>query len=298
MIKAFCVAGHTFHLDMADTFPMWPLLTQYDPFVTEPVDDPLFTVEVVDSLPELELTPLFVNEPEDEGQPRLDLYTSSEGIVVEMAPVSTAPVCSRLLASTDYRYGRLLITRRNKSSALFSINNSLMLLYAFCSAPYMTLEMHSSVIGNSGRGYMFLGKSGTGKSTHSSLWLKHIEGSELMNDDNPVIRVGDDGVVRVYGTPWSGKTPCYRNVVAPVGAIVRIRQAKHNTITPQSILEAYASIYSSCSGFKADSAMADGLHRTMEHIVMNVPCYTLDCLPDGDAARVCASEVMKGHEGQ
>lgn len=283
---------------MPDGHPLWPCLTQYGPFVTEPVSDPLFTVELVDSLPELELKPLFVNEPEDEGQPRLDLYTSPEGMVIEMAPVSTAPVCSRLLATRDYRHGRLLITRRNKFSALFSINNALMLLYAFCSAPYMTLEMHSSVISNSGRGYMFLGKSGTGKSTHSSLWLKHIEGSELMNDDNPVIRVGDDGVVRVYGSPWSGKTPCYRNVEAPVGAIVRIRQAKHNTITPQSTLEAYASIYSSCSGFKADPAMADGLHRTMEHIVLNVPCYVLDCLPDEEAARVCATEVRSAHESQ
>lgn len=283
---------------MPDGHPLWPCLTQYGPFVTEPVSDPLFTVELVDSLPELELKPLFVNEPEDEGQPRLDLYTSPEGMVIEMAPISTAPVCSRLLATRDYRHGRLLITRRNKFSALFSINNALMLLYAFCSAPYMTLEMHSSVISNSGLGYMFLGKSGTGKSTHSSLWLKHIEGSELMNDDNPVIRVGDDGVVRVYGSPWSGKTPCYRNVEAPVGAIVRIRQAKHNTITPQSTLEAYASIYSSCSGFKADPAMADGLHRTMEHIVLNVPCYVLDCLPDEEAARVCANEVRSAHESQ
>lgn len=283
---------------MPDGHPLWPCLTQYGPFVTEPVSDPLFTVELVDSLPELELKPLFVNEPEDEGQPRLDLYTSPEGMVIEMAPISTAPVCSRLLATRDYRHGRLLITRRNKFSALFSINNALMLLYAFCSAPYMTLEMHSSVISNSSRGYMFLGKSGTGKSTHSSLWLKHIEGSELMNDDNPVIRVGDDGVVRVYGSPWSGKTPCYRNVEAPVGAIVRIRQAKHNTITPQSTLEAYASIYSSCSGFKADPAMADGLHRTMEHIVLNVPCYVLDCLPDEEAARVCANEVRSAHESQ
>lgn len=298
MIKAFCVAGHTFHLLMEDNHPLWPLLTQYDPFVTGPLNDPLFTVEVVESLPELELTPLFVNEPEDEGQPRLDLYTSPEGIVVEMAPVATAPICSRLLASSDYRYGRLLITRRNKFSALFAINNAMMLLFAFCSAPLMTLEMHSSVIYNSGRGYMFLGKSGTGKSTHSGLWLKYIEGSELMNDDNPVIRVGDDGIARVYGSPWSGKTPCYRNVEAPVGAVVRIRQAKHNTISRQSILEAYASIYSSCSGFKADPAISDGLHRTMEYLVMNVPCYTLDCLPDEDAARVCAAEVRSVNEGE
>jgi hypothetical protein len=195
--------------------------------------------------------------------------------------------------SPDYSEGTLVFLDGSKQNALFSVNNSLMLMYAFRSAPYMTLEMHASVIGNGGKGYLFLGKSGTGKSTHSSLWLKHIEGSELMNDDNPVLRVGEDGVARVYGSPWSGKTPCYRNVSAPVGAIVRIRQAKHNTIRRLNVLESYASVYSSCSGFKADRGMADGQHKALEFIALNVPCYTLDCLPDEEAARVCAAEVRK-----
>ena len=293
MIEAFCVAGHTFHLQMPDGHPLWPCLTQYGPFVTEPVSDPLFTVELVDSLPELELKPLFVNEPEDEGQPRLDLYTSPEGMVIEMAPISTAPVCSRLLATRDYRHGRLLITRRNKFSALFSINNALMLLYAFCSAPYMTLEMHSSVISNSGRGYMFLGKSGTGKSTHSSLWLKHIPGSVLLNDDNPVVRVWPDGRIIVYGTPWSGKTPCYKNLECPVGAFVRIRRCGENRITPLSVVEAYALLYSSCSGLKSDPEMGDGLHASLEAAALNVPAYVLDCRPDGESAFVSSEELLK-----
>ena len=39
--------------------------------------------------------------------------------------------------------------------------------------------------------------------------------------------------------------------------------------------------------------MADGQHEALEHIALNVPCYTLDCLPDEEAARVCAAEVRK-----
>jgi len=294
MTKAFCVAGHTFHLEMPEGSPVWPFLTQYQDFVTDPVADPLFTLSTVEELPDLDKSPLLVVEPEDDGQPRLDLYSSAEGCIVEMAPLASLPPCARLLMSKDYSSGRLVFLRHSSNSTLFAVNNSLMLMYAFRSAPYKTLEMHASVIMNGGRGYLFLGKSGTGKSTHSSLWLKYIEGSELMNDDNPVLRVGDDGVTRVYGSPWSGKTPCYRNINAPVGAIVRIRQAGHNTITRQSTLESYASVYSSCSGFKADRGIADGQHEALEHIALNVPCYTLDCLPDEEAARVCAAEVRKG----
>ena len=74
---------------------------------------------------------------------------------------------------------------------------------------------------------------------------------------------------------------------------MRIRRAKYNALTRQSTLESYASVYSSCSGFKADRGMADGQHRMLEHIALNVPCYVLDCLPDEEAARVCASGVRK-----
>ena len=292
MIKAYCVAGHTFHLQMQDDAVLWHHLGQYDPFVTDTVDDPLFTLSVVPSIPEMERTVIYSSDTEDEGQPRLDMYSCDGGYLVEMAPTLSAPVCGTLFSPAGFRRGSLCIRRPGPGASLFAVNNSLMLLYAFCTASLKTLEMHSSVVMNGGKGYMFLGKSGTGKSTHSSLWLKHIEGSELMNDDNPVIRIGDDGVARVYGSPWSGKTPCYRNVEAPIGAVVRIRQAPFNAITRQSVLETYASIYSSCSGFKADAGMADGLHESLEFIALNVPCYTLDCLPDEDAAKVCSEAVM------
>lgn len=298
MLQAFCVAGHTFHLEMPDGFPVWDLMSQYKDFVTAPADAPLFVLKTVEEVPEREMEPLVVSGTGDAGEPRLDLYAFDEGFIVEMAPLATLPPCARLVLSKGFREGRLAFLKRSGHSMLFAVNNALMLLYAFSSAPYMTLEMHASVVENHGKGFLFLGKSGTGKSTHSSLWLKYIEGSELMNDDNPVLRVGEDGVTRVYGSPWSGKTPCYRNVSAPVGAIVRIRQAKHNTVTRQSVLESYASVYSSCSGFKADRTIADGQHRILEHIALNVPCYTLDCLPDEDAARVCAAELLKGERDE
>lgn len=139
---------------------------------------------------------------------------------------------------------------------------------------------------------MFLGKSGTGKSTHSRQWLESIPGTELLNDDNPIIRIEADGTVRVYGSPWSGKTPCYRNASAPVGAIVRIRQCPENRISRLSVVESYASVYSSCSGLKFYKSMADAIHSTLEGVVLGVPCYVLDCRPDHDAARVCHEAVV------
>ena len=107
---------------------------------------------------------------------------------------------------------------------------------------------------------MFLGRSGTGKSTHSRLWLESIEGTELLNDDNPVIRV-TDGQAFIYGTPWSGKTPCYKNEVLPLKAVVRLSQAPHNKIERLSPLQSYASLMPACSCMRWDRPSVDALHK-------------------------------------
>ena len=292
MIKAYCVAGHTFHLVMPDSHRLWSCLDQYAPFLAEPVEDPVFTLRMVEDLPEGDMTPVYTTEGDEEGMPRLDMFElGAGGYIVDMAPILSAPTSGRLHIAAGYKDAGLKILKEGRNASLFSLNNSLMLMFAFSTADKMTLEMHSSVVSNGGKGYLFLGKSGSGKSTHSSLWLKYIEGSSLMNDDNPVLKVEDDGTIMIYGSPWSGKTPCYRNVQAPVGALVLIRQAPYNKITRQGLLESYATVYSSCSGFKADLAMGDSLHRTLEKVVLGVPCYTLECLPDEDAAKVCSREV-------
>ena len=56
------------------------------------------------------------------------------------------------------------------------------------------------------------------------------EDAFLLNDDSPVLRVEDD-VVQVYGSPWSGKTPCYRQECHKLEACVRLSQAPYNRIT-------------------------------------------------------------------
>ena len=174
----------------------------------------------------------------------------------------------------------------------FALSNAMMLMYTFRTSPYETLMTHSSVIMHDGGGYMFLGRSGTGKSTHSRLWLNNIDDTELLNDDNPVIRMVD-GVPYVFGTPWSGKTPCYKNKSVPLKAIVRLSQAPFNRIVRHSPLQAYASLMPSCSCMRWDRKSTSDLHSTVETVISKVKCWHLECLPDADAARVCHGSVIK-----
>ncbi len=261
----------------------------YEPFLVEDGEDLVFSVEMVDSLPDTSAKQKVTVSCESRDSARIELYEWEGQWLLEMAPTLEAPVRAILLTDKTFKQARF----RTLGSLRFSIGTVLMLMFTFATARKNTLLMHSSVTVKNGKAYLFLGKSGTGKSTHSQLWINNIEGCELLNDDNPVVRVDDNGEVRVYGSPWSGKTPCYRNLDYPVGAIVDLHQAKKNQIRRLPLVLAYAAMYVSYSGYRFLKDMADGLHATNENVVSTVPCYSLDCLPNAEAAILCYQTVAQ-----
>lgn len=293
--KFFCVAGHRFGVE-ADVL-IFPQMTNYAPFEVEALsakDDAVFSISVV-SVAE---APEYVEETrqDEEGDVIVcgrtaagdsvfdfNLFGKKAGVLVCSPGYGSAVL--HLCCSGDERLSR------------FALNNSLMVLYALATSGLGTVLFHAAVVTYGGRGYMFLGKSGTGKSTHARLWLKHNAGSDLLNDDNPVVRIleSPDGSkdVRVYGSPWSGKTPCYRNEEAKIGGIVLLEQAPFNKIVRLRGVEAYAALITSISGARWDRGVADGLHATENGLAMNVPVWFLKCLPDEAAAKVCVEAVAK-----
>ena len=268
-----------------------PQMANLAPFRCEKEDPLLFTLELVRSMPLVSATPVFCTQ-DGPGFPEIAIDKLSNGNYrFRMRPLPGEPVAAELRANESFTRAQLLLL---EGDTHFAINNSLMLLYAFSSACKGVLEMHSSVVVNGGRGYLFLGKSGTGKSTHSSLWLKHIPGTMLLNDDNPILRLMPDGSARVFGSPWSGKTPCYKNLDFPAGAVVRIRQAPFNKIEKLPPVQAYASLMASASSFRPFKTLAEGWHATLEGLVGILPCYVLDCLPDQAAAELCHKTLVHG----
>lgn len=288
MRKTFKVAEHVFAVDMPDDIEGWNKMQNYEPFVTENSDHCLFVAEqaILPDTSDKEKVTVCCNAPD---HPRIDIYEWRNCLLIEVAPIYEFPVCFRMLLEKDFSKMQFQIDEYWQ----FSFNMIIKLLFAFATAPLFTLQIHSSVTMKDGKGYMFLGKSGTGKSTHSQLWINNIEGCSLLNDDNPVIRICDDGVARVYGSPWSGKTPCYRNLDVPIGAIVNLHQAKENVIKKMSVAEAYASIYASFTGIKFFKELADAYHATNLKLITTVPFYDLDCLPNAEAAYLCYETVSR-----
>ena len=222
---------------------------------------------------------------------RCSIYRDADGsYTIELVPHGTThSYC--LHSSSDFGRNSLYLGDADERLWPFVLNNFLMMVYTFATAPLSTLLVHASVISCGGRAYMFLGRSGTGKSTHSRLWLEHIPGCRLLNDDNPVLHVGSDGVVTVYGSPWSGKTPCYLNEFYPLGAVVRLEQAPANQIVSLGSVHAFAALLPSCSCLKQHDAVHRGVLDAVTRLSTTVPVYHLKCLPDADAARLCSQTV-------
>ena len=191
---------------------------------------------------------------------------------------------------SDFATGTLSLHETEADA--FVLNNILMMVYAFKTACTDTVLMHASVIKKDGKGYLFLGKSGTGKSTHTRLWLENIPGCELLNDHNPIVHYNKEtGETTVYGSPWSGKTPCYKDDSVPAGAFVRLEQAPENIIKKEGAARAFASLLPSCSCLKVVEELNNGVIETVKLLAANLPVYHLKCLPDRAAAELSFNTI-------
>ena len=284
MKQYYQVADHVFSLEMPDYEPVTKEISQYAPFVVEAADEVVFHLQVVDVFPEA-------------GEVTIEMNQDDDGSQIVAGHIGTRPYfefqlwgkrSARMITNNNYTEATVTL----EDNALFGINNALMVMFALATSNRQTALFHSSVVSYDGYGYMFLGKSGTGKSTHSSLWLRHIEGTKLVNDDNPVVRLMPDGFY-VFGSPWSGKTPCYRNVRYPIGGIVQLSQAPYNKIRRLRPLEAYAALVPSISGKRWDKQVAEGLHDTENRMAGQVAVWHLECLPDEAAARICNETIRQ-----
>ncbi len=269
----------------------------YQPFIVPEAHveaTPLFILRVsdrlTDSLSEKGDWTLVHNDISEADMPRLEIYQSSRGWLINMSMTRDSEICAMLQASENFAEAELVVCSPIAAVRDFAINNATMLLFAFTALKYKALELHASVVVKDEKGYLFLGKSGTGKSTHSRMWQEAFDDAWLLNDDNPVVRIEDDGVW-VYGSPWSGKTPCYKNARARVGAFVRLHQAPRNSITKARPSKAYVEIYGSCSGLKFTEAVRDELYEVIRKVIEAVPVWELDCLPNHDAAYLCCESV-------
>lgn len=153
---------------------------------------------------------------------------------------------------------------------------------------------HGASITYKGKGLLFTAPSGTGKSTHISLWRKYLgEDVKIVNGDKPIIRT-EGGKVTVYGTPWAGKERWQRNVSAELTAICLLEQGKSNEIRRLSTDECIKAFMNQIYLPDVPNALQITL-GVLGSLIESVPVYKLSCDMSEQAVKA-SFESMLGEE--
>lgn len=155
------------------------------------------------------------------------------------------------------------------------------------------MMLHASAVMLDNEAYLFSAPSGTGKSTHTSLWLKEFKNARILNDDKPAIKI-ENGIPFVYGTPWSGKTNLNINTKVPLKGICFLSRGEKNEIRRASIDEAISNLLDQTVRPPLTQAM-DSMLNTIEEIVNTAGIYMMKCNMEPEAAQI-SYKAMSGKE--
>lgn len=149
---------------------------------------------------------------------------------------------------------------------------------------YDGIVLHSSCVEKDGYAYLFSAKSGTGKSTHTHLWLKNIPNTRIINDDKPAL-IYDGGKWYACGTPFSGKTDENTDVRVPVRAVTFLRRGESNTVTRIKASDA-ATLFLSQTINPGTRELSEKMLDNLDRLLKDIPVFALECNMSDEAAYV------------
>lgn len=156
---------------------------------------------------------------------------------------------------------------------------------------YGGMMLHSSCVEKDGFAYLFSARSGTGKSTHTHLWLKNLDNTRIINDDKPAL-LRENDMWYACGTPFSGKTDENLNVKVPVRAIVFLHRSEKNTVKKIAPAMAVNLLLEQTINPK-NKDLAITMLETLDLLLREVPCFSLGCNMESDAATTAYEEIER-----
>lgn len=152
------------------------------------------------------------------------------------------------------------------------------------------VEIHGcGVVDSDGRGYLFAGQSGAGKSTIARLWAE--AGATVISDDRVVLRAEGAGIA-MHGTPWHGDAEFAAPVKAPLSAVMLLAQAPSNGLRALSDASAAARLFSCAFPVFHNPAALDRTLALLAKIVSLVPTRVLEFTRTPDAIAFVRSQEV------
>ena len=151
------------------------------------------------------------------------------------------------------------------------------------------VEMHAvGIVDDAGRGHLFLGHSGAGKSTTARLWQSESN-AHILSDDRIILRLRD-GRVWMHGTPWHGDAGIASPDAAPLSRIYLLEHANKTQL--ESVAPGRAAAEMFARSFVPHHS-PKGLQftlRFLDRVTREIPCSIFRFLPDKSAVEMICRE--------
>jgi len=287
---AYEIGGITFGLQAEGSLGL-ALDRELFPFAVAVTEQPCevnLSVSWVDSLRAPASAPLFHSGG------LWSLYAEPEGYRFSfLSPLLGSTPYKEAWLDSEFRSGRVLLSRRyfDTASPVYPLEyplDELLMIHRLSRGG--GVELHAvGIADETGRGHLFLGHSGAGKSTTARLWLNR-PGITVLSDDRIILRERE-GRMFMHGTPWHGDAGIASPRSAPLSAIYLLDHGKSNERLPLSPGCAAAELFARTF---VTHHSEEGIHCTLDfldHVTRDIPCYVFRFVPDESAVEaICRAD--------
>ena len=191
-----------------------------------------------------------------------------------------------MAVSGDWRRGRIFTLENPDSRAAFLLQ----LFYAHAIRRRM-IQLHASLVDWQGRGILFLGPSGIGKTTQAELWQRY-RGARILNGDLVYVQEREDGFFG-WGTPWHGSSPYCENDSVPICGLAVLKQGPENEIRPLGQFELLSQVADSLFYPQWVEGGMEICLEVADHLLERLPVWELSCRPDEGAVERMEETLMR-----
>ena len=189
------------------------------------------------------------------------------------------------IVNTDWTIGRILEQNALGRNAL------LMQIFYTNVLQYHMIQFHSSIVRlSNGKGLMFLGPSGIGKTTQAELWNKYRD-ALIINGDIVFVQETPDAFLG-WGTPWHGSSSYCENTSVPLKAMIVLKQSPKNFIRE---LTGFEKVTAVSNNVFYPRWLENGMElclETLDHLLSRIPVYELSCRPDEEAVKLTEETIF------